>query len=286
MVLSIARDLGQILATARIPTGEPQGCMAAMREQILAWQAEFGRIEGIGVGAFGPVELDSSSPQFTTVLNSPKLAWKGFNWKKAFSEFCDAPLACCTDVGAAALAESLWGAGKHCRNVVYVTVGTGIGGSCVIDGKLLGGSPHAEFGHMPLAREADDDFVGVCPQHGACWEGLASGPAMQQRWGSPAQELPQDHPAWDLQARYLANGALALIACFAPEMVIFGGGVSSAPGLIERVRHYVVQRGNGYFASPRWDEQVHEFITLPALQGQAGVMGALHLAKQAANGLA
>jgi fructokinase len=183
-----------------------------------------------------------------------------------------------TDVNAAALAEGLWGASRGLSDHVYVTVGTGIGGGVVSNGRLLHGAGHPETGHVPVPREPDDDYPGRCPFHGSCLEGMASGPALAERWDAAAETLGAGHPAWDLEARYLASGFLPLVHVLATQRIVLGGGLGSAPGLIELVRVHLSRRLAGY--APRLDEPgaMETFIVPPGLGGDAGLLGAAALA--------
>jgi len=183
-----------------------------------------------------------------------------------------------TDVNAAALAEGLWGASRGLSDHVYVTVGTGIGGGVVTNGALLHGAGHPETGHVPVPREPDDQYPGRCPFHGTCLEGMASGPAVGERWGMRAENLPPGHAAWDLEARYLASGFLPFVHVLATERIVLGGGLGSAPGLIELVREHLARRLGGY--APRLDERgaMDAFIVPPGLGGDAGLLGAAALA--------
>ena len=187
------------------------------------------------------------------------------------------PVAFDTDVDAAALGEHRWGAARGLETFCYITVGTGIGGGAMVAGGLLHGLLHPEFGHMRIPRVADDSFAGVCPYHGDCWEGLASGRAIQARWGQPASEL-EDDAVWALEARYLALGLVSVISILTPERIVIGGGVMNAPGLIERVRGDVTELLNGYLDAPALGEEISEYIVLPALGARAGVLGAIALA--------
>jgi fructokinase len=183
-----------------------------------------------------------------------------------------------TDVNAAALAEGLWGASRGLSDHVYVTVGTGIGGGVVSNGVLLHGAGHPETGHVPVPREPGDEYPGRCPFHRCCLEGMASGPAVAERWGAPAETLAPDHPAWDLEARYLASGFLPLVHVLATERIVLGGGLGSAPGLAELIRTHLSRRLAGY--APRLDAPgaMDAFIVPPGLGGDAGLLGAAALA--------
>ena len=186
-----------------------------------------------------------------------------------------------TDVNAAAVGEYCWGAARDCATVVYLTVGTGVGGGVLVEGRPLHGLIHPEMGHMRLPHDWQrDPFPGACPYHGDCLEGLAAGPALRQRWGQPAETLGVDHPAWALQAHYLAVALVNLICTVSPERIVLGGGVMAQAQLMAMVRVEVQQLLNGYVQSPAILEQIEEYIVPPGLGGRAGVLGAIALAKR------
>jgi len=229
--------------------------------------------EALGVGSFGPVDLDRESPTWGFITTTPKPGWAQTDVGGELRRCLGVPVAFDTDVNAAALGEHRWGAGRELGTFCYVTVGTSIGGGAIVGGKLLHGLAHPELGHIriPHDREADP-FPGSCPYHGDCWEGLASGPALEARHGRPAPEL-DDEAAWALEARYLALGLVAVIGVLSPERIVLGGGVMDRPGLLGLVRGEVEGLLSGYVAAPE--------LTPPALGPRAGVLGALALAESA-----
>lgn len=267
-----------ILAKARVPTGEPESTVDA----AAAWFREAfsgpGRASALGVASFGPLSGRFGQPSWGRIGPTPKPGWAGFDLAGALRARLGLEASMDTDVNAAALAEGLWGASRGLSDHVYVTVGTGIGGGVVSNGALLHGAGHPETGHVPVPREPDDDYPGRCPFHGPCLEGMASGPAVAERWGAPAETLPPDHPAWDLEARYLASGFLPLVHVLATERIVLGGGLGSAPGLAQRVRAHLSRRLAGY--TPRLDEPgaMDAFVVPPGLGGDAGLLGAAALA--------
>jgi fructokinase len=183
-----------------------------------------------------------------------------------------------TDVNAAALGEHRWGAARGLDTFCYVTVGTGIGGGAIAGGRLVHGLVHPEFGHLRVPHDRErDPFSGVCPYHGDCWEGLASGRAMEARWGRRAEEIEAGHPAWELEAHYLALGLVSAVCILSPERIIFGGGVSSAPGLIQLVREQIRSLLNGYVQADALAADA--YVTAPALGHRSGVLGAIALAE-------
>jgi fructokinase len=189
------------------------------------------------------------------------------------------PVAFDTDVNAAALAEQRWGAALGLDTFLYVTVGTGVGGGAIVHGRLLHGLLHPEMGHIRIPHDWQvDPFPGLCPYHGDCLEGLASGPALEARWGKPAHSLPADHPAWSLEAHYLALGLVTFICTLVPQRIIMGGGILHQEQVFPRVRHEVRQLLNNYIQVPELHVQLDDYIVPPALGDQAGVLGALALA--------
>ena len=269
-VLGIATDRENIEATTRIETTTPEQTIGAM----LDWFRGQGKLEAIGVASFGPLELDRSSPSWGHIGQTPKPHWSGADVVGPLQAALGCPVAIDTDVNGAALAEYLWGAGQGQRSTLYFTIGTGVGGGAVVDGRILHGLSHPEMGHMSLPRHPDDnEFAGICPFHSACLEGLASGPAIKARWGMSLSQLPVDDPAHDIIAFYIAQTVVTMQAIFAPGRIIFGGGVMGTPGLIDRVRRQAAVLGGGYF---RGDP--NEIVVLPGLGDKAGLLGALALA--------
>jgi fructokinase len=237
----------------------------------------------LGIGTFGPCNLNPASPAYGCLSTSIKPGWKQANMLGAFRRTFDVPVVIDTDVNAAALGEYTWGAGQGLEIVLYLTVGTGIGGGGVIKGRTMHGLFHPEMGHIRLPRvPGDDSFAGVCPYHGDCLQGLASGPALEARWGKPAEELPPDHPAWRMEAHYLALAIHNYICTLSPNRVILGGGVMHQRHLFPLIREEVRRLLNGYIQLPMVLEKIDEYIVPPALGDRAGVLGAIALAKQTA----
>jgi fructokinase len=231
-------------------------------------------VAAVGIGSFGPLDVRTASATWGHVTTTPKPGWANADLAGELERRLGVPIAFDTDVNAAALGEHRWGAAQDVDTFCYITVGTGIGGGVMVDGTLVHGLLHPEFGHLRIPHDADaDPFPGSCPYHGDCWEGLASGSALAARWGAPAEEIC-DPAAWALEARYLALGLVAVISVLSPECIIMGGGVSLAPGLLALVRQDVDELLNGYLDAPP--------ITRPALGARAGVLGAIALAESAA----
>lgn len=278
-VCLVAAGPGAILARQSIPTTTPAETLAVARR---FFESQGGAPEACGVASFGPVRVSPADPGYGRLARTPKPGWDGADMLSPFASFAG-PKACDTDVAAAALAEQCWGAGRDVGTLVYVTVGTGIGAGVVKDGRSVRGAWHLEAGHYFPQRAPDDPFVGVCAFHGACLEGLASGPAIQARWGKTLSELPQTHPAHALEADYLAQLCLTLALTHAPERILLGGGVMQTPGLLARVRSRAGDLLAGYAPWPA-AARLQDFICAPGLGEQAGPLGAIALAVSAAGG--
>lgn len=239
-------------------------------------------LSAVGVGSFGPVDLDATSPKFGYITATPKPGWANTEFQGRISRALGVPVEFDTDVNAAALGEATWGAARGLGTFIYVTVGTGIGGGGMVNGKLLHGLLHPEMGHLRVPHDLDKDpYPGACPFHGDCLEGLAAGPALLGRWGHRAEDLPADHPAWELEAQYLALGLANLICTLSPQRIILGGGVMQRIGLFQMVRRNVQQVLNGYLQVRTILEQIDQYIVPAALGDRAGVLGAIALAKMA-----
>lgn len=241
-------------------------------------------LEAVGIGSFGPVDPDPSSPAFGRITTTPKPGWTQTDVVGALRQALGVPIGFDTDVNAAALGEHRWGAARGLDTFIYLTVGTGIGGGGMVGGRLLHGLIHPEMGHVRIPRDSDgDSYAGCCPYHGDCLEGLASGPALEGRWGQRAETLPAGHPAWVLEARYLALGVVDFICTLSPQRVIMGGGVMEQPHLLPLVRQQVQELLNGYLQTPAILERIDRYVVAPELGNRAGIAGALALAMDAAS---
>lgn len=262
----------EITAQVRIATTTPAETLGAALAFFRAHAPA-----ALGVATFGPVVLDPAAPRYGTVVTGTKPGWERTDVLAPFREL-GVPLALETDVNAAALGEYRYGAGRGCDPLVYVTVGTGIGGGALIDGKLLHGLFHPEMGHLRVPRHSDDDFAGACEWHGDCLEGLAAAPALRARWGADPTALPDDHPAWKMEAHYLAHGLAAIVATLTPQRIVLGGGVmrrAPLPGLVRaRLRALL----GGYLPVPALGDGIDEFVVSPGLGERSGLVGVLALA--------
>jgi fructokinase len=279
-VCAIASGPEEIVAKEQFPTTKP----AETLDRIASFFEAGPDVEAIGIGSFGPVDLDRLSSTWGFVTTTPKPGWQHVSVAPVIAERLGVPVAFDNDVDAAALGEYRWGAGRGAGSLCYLTIGTGIGAGLLIDGRPRHGLVHPEVGHIRIPRYSDpqrDGFAGSCPVHGDCWEGLASGPALEVRWGMPPQELPDDHEAWALEADYVALGILSIVLVFSPERVIVGGGVMQRAGLLDRVRRRLRELLAGYLDTPLLGEEIDSYLVAPGLGDRAGVLGAIALAESA-----
>jgi fructokinase len=256
--------------------------------QTIARAADFfarnGKLASVGIGSFGPIDVQRTSPTWGRITTTPKPGWADTDIVAELREVLDLPLAFDTDVNAAALGEHRWGAAAGLETFCYITVGTGIGGGGMANGRLMHGLLHPEFGHMRIPHDrARDPFEGVCPYHGDCLEGLASGDAVRARWGQRPEEL-DDERVWLLEAEYVALGLVNLIYALSPQKIIVGGGLTNEPSLLPLVRRRVGELVAGYLQAPELGEAIDDYIVSPALGDRAGVFGALELARLAVAG--
>ncbi|MGH3079969.1 MAG: ROK family protein [Gaiellaceae bacterium] len=257
-------------ATETIATTTP----AETIEQVIAFFHREGPVAAVGIGSFGPIDPRRESATWGYITSTPKPGWAHTDVAPEIGRRLEVPVAFDTDVNAAALGEYRWGAAKGLDTFSYITVGTGIGGGGMAGGKLLHGLVHPEVGHLRIPHDRDrDPFDGVCPFHGDCLEGLASGRAIEARWGRRPEELDGDARVWELQAHYLALGLVSVISVLSPERILLGGGVMLQPALLPLVQQQVARLMNGY--------QQAGTIMLPALAPRSGVLGAIALAETA-----
>ena len=242
------------------------------------------RISAIGIGSFGPIDLHKNSSTYGFITSTPKAGWANTDIVGKIRALLNVPVGFDTDVNAAALGEHSWGAGKDLNSFIYLTVGTGIGGGGLINSKLLHGLVHPEMGHICIPRHIEDSYPGNCPFHNKsslynCFEGLASGPAIEERWGQSPQSLGNDHKAWDLEAYYISMALVSYICTLSPQRIIIGGGVMKQERLIMLIRDKVKKNLNNYIQSSEIIDSIHDYIVLPEQGDNAGVLGAFELAK-------
>jgi fructokinase len=234
----------------------------------------------IGIGSFGPIDVDFGSPTWGYVTTTPKPGWQHTSVAGFVRDQLQLPVAFDTDVNAAAIGEHRWGAGRDVESLCYLTVGTGVGAGLVIGGRPLHGLVHPEVGHLRIPHDRErDPFPGNCPAHGDCWEGLAAGGAIAERWNAVPEELPDQHPAWELEADYVALGILSIVCVASPQRVIAGGGVMERPGLLAMVRTRLRELVGDYLDTPALGAEIDGYLVAPALGDRAGVLGAIALAQ-------
>ena len=279
-VCAVGSSPDDIRAEARFATADPERTI----QEVVAFFQEQSRLQGtlagIGLACFGPLDLRAGSPNYGYITSTPKPGWAQVDILGMLSRGLGMPVAFDTDVNGAVLGEWRWGAGQGVNSLIYLTVGTGIGGGALVAGRPVHGLVHPEMGHQLIPHDrAVDPFPGACLFHGDCLEGLATGPAMAKRWGKSAEELPADHPAWALEAEYLASGLVNLILAYSPERIVLGGGVMKASGLLALIRQKVQQKLAGYVNSTAILEEMAAYIVPAGLGDRAGVLGAMALAQ-------
>ncbi len=275
MVCAIGTADGQLLAEATFPTKDPA---ETTRELVAFFRGK--TIKALGIGAFGPVDLNPASPTYGHILDTPKLAWRYFDFAGTLKRALGVPVGIDTDVNAACLGEMTYGCAKGLKNVLYLTVGTGIGAGIAVDGKLVHGMLHPEAGHILLTPHPEDSFPGLCPYHKNCFEGMASGPAIAERWGAKAADLHDQAKVWEVESYYLGQALVNYILVLAPEKIILGGGVMKQTQLFPLVRRQVARLLNGYLKTKELQD-LDSYIVPNSLQERQGILGALELAKRA-----
>ncbi|MDP2731254.1 MAG: ROK family protein [Dehalococcoidales bacterium] len=279
-VCAVGTDPDNLSAETRFRTTTP---LATIKKAINFFQkqARSEALTAIGIGSFGPVDINPASPKHGHIIISPKPGWGNTDFAGMVRKALKVPVFLNTDVNVAALAEYRWGAAQGLDTFIYLTVGTGIGGGGIVNGQLMGGLIHPEMGHIRVPHDWNrDPFTGCCPFHEDCLEGLAAAPALAQRWGQPPETLPADHQAWQLEAHYLALGLNNLICTLSPQRIILGGGVMQQSQLFPMVRKMVQQILNEYLPAPEIVTDIDSYIVPPGLGRRAGVLGAIALAAE------
>jgi fructokinase len=266
----------------RFPTTTPDETISrAIRFFRQARESE--SLAAIGIASFGPLDPNPGSPTFGHITTTPKPGWAHTDLAGPISRELHLPVGFDTDVNGAALAEHRWGAAQGLDSFLYLTIGTGIGGGGMVHGRLIRGLSHPEMGHIRIPHDwTVDPYAGSCPYHGDCLEGLACGPALEERWGQRAETLAEEHPAWPLEASYLALGLVNLISILLPQRIILGGGIMQQPPLFPLIRRRVQELLNGYLQVPIILDRIDNYVVAPGLGSRAGVLGAIALAEQAA----
>ncbi len=276
---AVGSDPQNILAERRIETTAPGETLEKVCNFFRPY-VRAGQVSRLGVGSFGPLDLDPASPSYGNITSTPKPGWRDTPLVRTLREALGLEVALDTDVSAAALGEYLWGANRGLDPCLYLTVGTGIGGGLIKDGRPYHGLLSPEMGHLRVPHDLErDPFPGACPFHQDCLEGLAAGPAIRERWGLAGEELADEHPFWELEAEYLAQALAALILIASPRRIILGGGIMERRFLIGSVRTKVGELLNGYVQHPFITQNIEEYIVPPGLGKRSGLLGAIALAK-------
>lgn len=275
MVCAIGDETGKIFEQISIPTITPEETVPKMVEYF-----KKANVEALGIACFGPIDPDKSSPTYGHITSTPKLPWQNYNIVKAFEDALGCPVGFDTDVNGSVLGEATFGQAKGKKCVAYATIGTGVGVGVFIEGKLLHGMLHPEAGHVLIQRRADDSYPGRCPFHKNCLEGMAAGPAIEERWGKKAIELKDKKEVWDLEAYYIAQALTGYVLTLSPEMIILGGGVMHQEQLFPMIRNYVKEMLNGYIKTEEIGN-MDSYIVPASLHDDQGIMGCLELARRA-----
>ncbi len=275
-ICTLASPDGEIVAQETIPTSSPEETLGRIEAALAGWKAEPG-FAALGIASFGPVDLDSASPTWGFITTTPKPDWAQADVARRLGRDLGVPLAFDTDVNGAALAEMKWGAGQGMADFAYITVGTGVGVGLIVNGTPTRGFGHSELGHIRVARLPGDDWLGACPYHGACVEGLTAGGSIAKRLGNSAAGLAEDHPVWETVAYALAQLCHVLVCAAAPRRIVIGGGVVTGhPHLLPRIEQMLVESIAGYVLLPPGP-----YITAPGLGDRAGPLGPIALAAEA-----
>jgi fructokinase len=281
-ICAVGTGPDDIRAEIRIPTTHPEETLgkaiAFFKEQQEKYREQ---LRSLGIACFGPIDLNPHSPTYGFITTTPKPGWKNTNVVGTLRKALNLPVAFEHDVVGAAIGEATWGAAQGLSDFIYITIGTGIGGGILVNGKPIHGLVHPEIGHMRLPHDLKKDpFIGNCPYHGDCFEGLASGPALEKRWGMPGHQLPDDHPAWALEAEYIALAVSNLILTTSPQKVILGGGVMQRSHLFPALRQRVITLLNGYVQASTLLENIDQYLVPPGLGNRSGILGSLAMAQQ------
>lgn len=272
MVCAVGNENGEISDKVSIPTESP----AITMPKMISWFGEH-NVEALGIGCFGPVDLNTSSKTYGYITSTPKLSWQNYNIVGAMKEALKVPVGFDTDVNGAVLGEVTWGAAQGCESAIYITIGTGVGVGVYVNGALLHGLVHPEGGHLLLGRLHNDHYKGHCPYHSDCLEGLAAGPAIEERWGKKAFELSDRMEVWEMEADYIAQAITNYILTLSPQKIILWGGVMHQEHLFGLVRANVKKKLNGYVSHPAVLNNIDSYIVAPGLGEEPGIKGALQL---------
>lgn len=277
MICVIGDENGKILDRMQISTKTPEETMPIMIDYFKGKD-----IKALGIACFGPIDLNRDSKTYGYITSTPKLAWKNYDIVGAFKKELGVPIGFDTDVNGSLLGEITWGCAKGLTDALYLTIGTGVGGGVMAGGKLLHGMLHPELGHIKMAVADGDTYKGKCPYHGICFEGMAAGPAIEDRWGKKAVELADDDKVWDLESTYIAQALCTYILTLSPQIIILGGGVMHQEQLFPLIRKKVLEQLNGYVLTKELAD-IDNYIVPASLNDDQGIMGAVKLAIDADN---
>lgn len=269
-ICAVADENLNVIKKVSVPTTNPEETM----NKVFSFFDEF-QLESIGLGAFGPIDVNKNSETYGFIRETPKTSWKNFNIVGAIKERYNIPVEFSTDVNVAALGELTFGSARGKQSCLYLTIGTGVGGGAIVFNKTLEGFGHPEMGHILIRKQSTDLFEGICPYHGDCLEGLVSGPAIAKRAGKLASELSEDDAVWDLVADYVGQALVDYTLTLSPEIIVLGGGVMNQRHLLPMIREKFKNYLNNYIETPSLDE----YIVGPELAGNSGIMGSLELGK-------
>ena len=271
----IASGPEDIIHEFTVPTVSPSQTISEVIQRIRRTKLQFA---AIGIGSFGPLGLDEMSNDYGKILNTPKPGWSGVSIIEALRQEFSVPVAVDTDVNAALRAETKWGSAKMVQNSAYVTIGTGIGVGIALNERIVPIGVHPEMGHIAVKRSAHElnTFVGSCPYHGDCLEGVASATAIERRWGMPPHELPDESEAWGVIADYLAQLCRTLTYTVRPDRIVLGGGVMMRAHLLAKVKESFSLQINEYGLHD--SAQKDEYLSLPALGQRSGALGGIAIA--------
>lgn len=270
MVLAVVTKEGKIINQTTIPTTTQK----ETTEKMVQYFKQY-KIKALGIGTFGPVDVNQSSPTYGSILNTPKEGWKGYSYIDSFKEL-GVPIKIDTDVNASCIGEITYGSAKGLNNVIYITVGTGIGVGICVEGKMVHGILHPEAGHILLTKNEKDKGNSVCPFHKNCLEGLASGPSILKRYGKPADELKDDNEVWEIESDYIAQAIVSIIYTTCPQKIILGGGVMNQKHIFPLIRKKVVEFIGGYLDTKELRD-IDNYIVYSVLDGNQGILGSAKL---------
>ena len=272
MVCAIGNENGEILEQKSIPTTTPEETMPAILEYFKDKE-----IASIGIACFGPIDLNKNSETYGYITSTPKIPWRNYNIVGAVKDALKIPVGFDTDVNGSLLGEVTWGCAKGLTDAVYFTIGTGVGAGIMTNGKMLHGMLHPEAGHVKMVPRSGDTYKGKCPYHGTCFEGMAAGPAIEERWGAKAVQLADREEVWDLESYYIAQALMGIVLTLSPQKIILGGGVMLQKQLFSMIREKMLKELNGYIQAKELAD-IDNYIVPASLNDDQGIMGCIKLA--------